>query len=275
MAEHRGFKLVRSRKRTPGIGDYGKFGLTDAAGKAVLGFGDAGLTASADEISDYLRGGAVSSWKLSAESASDRPPPKKKSTAVSPQDEEAPVRQRDRAAAAEKPRVVRKPADRPPRETPVLRLVPTKEPEPTPPPKLKLRAAKPADIEQIAALLGELKEPPARKDIEANLQSLRKAKAGFIVAEQAAIVGCASWAVVPTVQHGPVGRLTLLLVERDHRLRGIGRALVEAAERALATNGCRQIEAMSDIMVANAHNFFRSLKFEQKSYRFVRFLPPG
>ena len=27
---------------------------------------------------------------------------------------------------------------------------------------------------------------------------------------------------------------------------------------------------MSDIMVANAHNFFRSLGFEQKSYRFVR-----
>jgi len=32
MAEHRGMKLVRSRKRTPGVGDFGKYCLTDAGG---------------------------------------------------------------------------------------------------------------------------------------------------------------------------------------------------------------------------------------------------
>ena len=30
MAEHRGLKLLKSRKRKPSSGDYGKFGLTDA-----------------------------------------------------------------------------------------------------------------------------------------------------------------------------------------------------------------------------------------------------
>lgn len=67
MANNRGCRLVRSRVRTPGKGDYGRFGLKDAkTGKAVLGFGDNGLTATADEIESYLRGGAAAAWKSSA-----------------------------------------------------------------------------------------------------------------------------------------------------------------------------------------------------------------
>lgn len=30
---------------------------------------------------------------------------------------------------------------------------------------------------------------------------------------------------------------------------------------------------MSDIEISNAHNFFRTLKFEQTSYRFARDIP--
>lgn len=64
MAVNRGCTLVKSRVRTPGRGDYGRFGLKDAkSGKAVLGFGKQGLTASAEEVEAYLRGGAASAWK--------------------------------------------------------------------------------------------------------------------------------------------------------------------------------------------------------------------
>jgi hypothetical protein len=31
-----------------------------------------------------------------------------------------------------------------------------------------------------------------------------------------------------------------------------------------------QVEALSDISINNSHNFFRSLGFEQTSYRFIR-----
>jgi mannose-6-phosphate isomerase-like protein (cupin superfamily) len=66
MAAHRGLKLVKSRRRKAG-GDFGHYGLKDAAGADVFGIGAEGLTADADAIRDYLRGGMRSDWSTSVE----------------------------------------------------------------------------------------------------------------------------------------------------------------------------------------------------------------
>ncbi|HEY0326900.1 MAG TPA: hypothetical protein VGC46_13120, partial [Allosphingosinicella sp.] len=64
-ARARGFRLVKSRRRKSG-GDFGRYGLTDlASGRECMGFGDDGLTATAEEVLSYLRGGEVASWKRS------------------------------------------------------------------------------------------------------------------------------------------------------------------------------------------------------------------
>src|ERR1700710_1155585 len=66
LAENRGCKLVSSRIRTPGRGDYGRFGLKDTkTGREVFGFGKMGLTASPEEIEQFLRGNAAATWKSS------------------------------------------------------------------------------------------------------------------------------------------------------------------------------------------------------------------
>lgn len=278
MAAHRGLKLLRSRKRTPGVGDYGKFGLTDAAGKAVLGIETDGLAATAEPIEDYLRASSKDDWKRAAEAAA-RAKPQQTKAARQP-------------AAATKPALAAKPGatgdgravargkagkqwhrqdERPARARPALRIVAP--PEPTPPCEiaLNIRAAVPSDAAPIAALLGQL--PGQRVDrarTARRLKVMQGADAGLSVAEQDGLVGCCAWAVVPTLQRGPVGRLTLLLVDERQRRRGIGAALVAHAQAALAKAGCTEIEAMSDIRIDNSHNFFRALNFEQRSYRFVR-----
>jgi ribosomal protein S18 acetylase RimI-like enzyme len=64
LAENRGCRLVRSRVRTPGRGDYGRFGLKDAkTGREILGFGKKGLTATPQEVESFLRGNAAAAWK--------------------------------------------------------------------------------------------------------------------------------------------------------------------------------------------------------------------
>ena len=117
MAANRGCRLVKSRRRKPG-GDYGRYGLKDAgSGKEILGFGRNGLTASADDIEDFLRGGATAEWKRSLGVAG-------------------------KAAAAPK-----RPAKRPPPPPP--------KPGKSEPPPLRVREADSADAEAIAALIGE------------------------------------------------------------------------------------------------------------------------
>jgi GNAT superfamily N-acetyltransferase len=77
LAQNRGFKLIGSRVRTPGKGDYGRFGLKDAkSGRALLGFGKKGLTASAEEIEAFLRGNAAATWQSAVGSAKRAPRPK-------------------------------------------------------------------------------------------------------------------------------------------------------------------------------------------------------
>jgi len=66
MAAIRGCRLVKSRIRTPGRRDYGKYGLMDAAtGKEIFGFSRHRLTATSDQIEKHLRESAAAGWKAS------------------------------------------------------------------------------------------------------------------------------------------------------------------------------------------------------------------
>jgi len=76
--------------------------------------------------------------------------------------------------------------------------------------------------------------------------------------------------LIPTLQYGLIGRITVLIVDEGHRRKGIATAMLDAATRAMRESKCARIEAMSDIAIKNAHNFFRASKFEQTSYRFAR-----
>jgi len=283
MARLRGFRLVKSRKRTPGLGDYGKYGLTDAAGKALLGIKEGGLTASAADIQAYLRNSAMKTWRQSTETMPEPSARPKQPLPLPPNDDDAPVRRRTGQAVTTRRAPLAAPAfDRQrkkgeARQKPDLKLVPKAEPEPdrkhsiVPEAVLHIRTATATDAVALAALLsqfGGLSVEPTQ--ISENLAIVRKAKAGTVVGELNGIVGCCSWAVIPTLHRGLVGRLTALVVDAGHRRHGVATAMLSAVEQVLAKAGCRQIEAMSDIAINNSHGFFRSRNFEQTSYRFMR-----
>jgi ribosomal protein S18 acetylase RimI-like enzyme len=285
MAQHRGLKLVKSRRRKPGTGDFGKFGLSDAAGNSLFGIAEGGLTASAEDIQHYLRTSELGTWKQSADTTPDRSS-SPKTPRIEPNNEETPGRRGARKRASSKRPVTSvpaKPAARPPmaeqvrRSTAQLRIFPKREPklkpkpEPKPEPVLKIRAATPADSDELSRLFSQLGGPSVDpKDVADNLYKARNAKAGTLVAKLDEIVGCCGWAVIPTPHRGTLGRLTVLVVDKRFRRRGIATQMLAAAQKALEASGCHQLEAISDITINNSHNFFRSLDFEQTSYRFVR-----
>lgn len=254
IAEHRGLKLLKSRRRKPGIGDYGKFGLTDAAGKALLGIGASGLTASAEDIETWLRAGTLGTWQQSATATPDRveakpepAPPETPETARSPKPKSRPT---PRAAT--------------PKPPPAPKAAP-------PQPQLLFRPATPADADAIASLLSGLSNITIdSKTAQRNLAATIEAGGGLMLAELGKPIGCCGWTIIPTIHRGPVGRITAIIVAPNHRRLGIARKLLAAAEQALVEAGCTLVEAMSDIQIDNAHNFFRSLDFAQSSYRFTR-----
>ncbi|HEX8514020.1 MAG TPA: GNAT family N-acetyltransferase [Allosphingosinicella sp.] len=244
-AANRGLKLVKSRVRTPGKGDYGRYGLTDGGGKTLLGFGKSGLTATAEEVEEYLHKGALSDWKTSLRAAGAKPP-------------KQPAK---RKAAEPEPRAARKPAPDP---------EPEPEPEPEPPP-LSVRPARPADAAAIAALVSSLAFEASPEDMAERLAALKKGRETPLVAEQGEVIGVLAWHVTPVLHRPkPVGRITMMVVADGERRRGVGRALVEAACGELRSKGCGLIEVTSNVDLSGAHGFYRRLGFERTSYRFAK-----
>jgi ribosomal protein S18 acetylase RimI-like enzyme len=278
MAANRGCKLVKSRRRKAGTGDFGRFGLRDAGSdRNVFGFGADGLlTATADEIEAFLRKGAVADWKSSLAAAA--------AGAAPANDERTPVRKgsarkarRSRHAEGPEPEDEEEPP--PPRPKPKLRVVEkAAPPPPTPPPPppaprpiLKIREARPADAQALAALLGS----DDAKALAARTSAFRKAGEPPLVADEGgALLGLIAYHAVPLLQEdAPLGRLTFLLVEANARRRGLGRALVEEAAARLADRGCTRVEALAEIELAAAPDFFRRLGWSRNAYRYAAELP--
>lgn len=280
-ANHRGLKLVKSRRRKAGSGDYGKFGLTDAAGSPLFGIGDEGLTASAKEIADYLRKGEASTW---AESARITPQAKASNRAVKasdPEDSPSAIRPRERrkaASSASSSRVAEatEPAsaktDRPQGERARGSISkPSRIETERSPPKatLEIRPARRGDADVLAGLL-------AIVGFEGGVPAVRKAmsaaagrKETMLVADRAGVVGLLAWTVIPDVVDGAIGRISVVVVNEDERRKGIGKALYAAVVDEFGKRGVRLIEGMSDIEIRNANGFFRALGMQQASYRFV------
>lgn len=265
-ATHRGYRLVASRRRKAGTGDFGKFGLTDPKGKPVLGIGDDGLTASAEDIESFLRGGERDTWTKSA--AITPAPPKSAKPAVSSSEEPA------SAAPSATTRRAKGAKPRPAKRIPAAERRPRPAPKPREPAPLRIRKATRADREAIGALFAHSakaeRQQPIEQPIEARLAKLRKADGGVLVAERGQVVGCLAFALAPALHRPLYGRIATLVVADKHRREGVGRALIEAAGLLLAKAGCVGIEAMSDIDIRSAHGFFRRIGFEETSYRFAK-----
>lgn len=92
-----------------------------------------------------------------------------------------------------------------------------------------------------------------------------------------ALAGMAAVHAIPYVEHtGWRARLVALVVDREHRARGVGRALIAAAEAEARTLGCLDMEITSARGRAAAHAFYASAGYEDicgRAARFVRQLP--
>lgn len=246
-ARNRGLKLVRSRVRTPGKRRFGKVGLTDGAGKPVFGMDAKGPTAPPESVEEYLRNLGARDWGASLD------------VAVMPR-KARPAKATLKPANDAEPR--EKAADAPP----------VTKPKPKGRPKLKIRQAKNSDALRLTELIQELGHEIREKQLRKNLAALSKAGEAPLVAtlDDHIVAMCGIGRRVVIHRPAPLGRITALVVTKDSRRSGIGRAIVEAAEKWMREHGCELVEVTSNDRLTAAHAFYRHMGFERSSIRFFK-----
>jgi GNAT superfamily N-acetyltransferase len=132
-----------------------------------------------------------------------------------------------------------------------------------------------ADAERVAALSGELGYPSTAEEIEARLRAIeaRPEARAFVAADaQGAILG---WVHVYGRYHLESDRTAEiggLVVASECRSRGVGRALMGAAESWAREHGFAQVRLGSNVQRADAHRFYERLGYtvSKSHYRFQK-----
>jgi N-acetylglutamate synthase-like GNAT family acetyltransferase len=135
---------------------------------------------------------------------------------------------------------------------------------------LHIRKARRNDAEALAQLMAQAGGEANGKLVAARIAVLARSNGSVVVADRGGVVGCAAWHLLVMLQGPPIGRLTLLVVERKSRRQGIGKALLESVAAEMKAKGCDSFEAVAEIDFSGTQNFFRRLGFDRKSYRFSR-----
>lgn len=141
-----------------------------------------------------------------------------------------------------------------------------------------VRPATDRDAPEIARLLTSLGHPTAAESVASRWGEWTASGNTALVVDG----GDGTLAGVATLHHmvvlhrpKPVGRITALIVDETTRGRGVGRALVAAAEAELARAGCGLLEITSNARLVDAHAFYEHLGYQRTSARFAKMLGPA
>src|SRR5206468_1323554 len=218
------------------------------------GMDEKGPTAKPEDVQDYLRNLGAKDWGASLDVAvlPRKRKPSKVAKGASPANDQEP-----------EPKPQPKPKPTPPPPPP---------PKPKPKPKPQLRDAKPSDAPRLVELIRFLGHEIDEKAVRKNLKALKKAGEPPLVATLGkAVVGLIGLHRMVTVHRpAPVGRLSVLVVAAEAQGEGIGRMLVDEAERLLRKAGCQIVEVTSNDRRTAAHAFYRHMGYERTSIRFMK-----
>ena len=135
------------------------------------------------------------------------------------------------------------------------------------PAEINIRTAKAQDEDAILGLIPQLFQAPGR---EAPGYTEERGRTGvrwaierqdsdiLLALDGERLVGLASvYADIQSIRYGPRCWLQDLVVSRDARSRGIGKALLDAATEWAREHGCTHLQLSSGLGRVDAHRFYR------------------
>lgn len=129
------------------------------------------------------------------------------------------------------------------------------------------------DASQLAALMCELGYETTPAEMEARLKLVlsNPAYKTFVAVMDGRVCGMIGTITCPSYEHNdPGGRVLALVTLSMARRRGIGRALVAAAEKDFAERGIKRVALNTQLTREDAQKFYESLGYERNGWRFVK-----
>jgi GNAT superfamily N-acetyltransferase len=139
---------------------------------------------------------------------------------------------------------------------------------------VRIRDARAADADAVAALLEQLGYPTQASAVTPRLERLAIVGDRVVVAElEGEVVGLAHLQVAPALERErPAARIGALVVDAARRGRGVGSALVQALEDEARARGCGVLFVTSAEDRDEAHAFYERVGLRHTGRRYGRTL---
>ena len=142
---------------------------------------------------------------------------------------------------------------------------------------LVIRDAELSDAAELAVLMCDLGYETTPAEMQMRLLSIlpNLAYQTFVAIADDRISGMIGTVAYPSYEHDdPSGRILALVTSDSMRRRGIGRALIAAAEKDFTQKGVKRIALSTRFTRQDAHQFYESLGYERNGWRYVKALLP-
>jgi len=138
---------------------------------------------------------------------------------------------------------------------------------------LTIRAAAMNDAAALARLMCELGYETTKSEMETRMERIAADERyrTFVAVCDGNVCGMIGTITALSFEHNdPGGRILALATLSTKRRHGIGRALIETAEKDFAQRGIRRIALNTRLAREDAHKFYESLGYERNGFRFTK-----
>jgi ribosomal protein S18 acetylase RimI-like enzyme len=141
---------------------------------------------------------------------------------------------------------------------------------------VRIRAAKLCDAPELAALMYELGYETASNEMRARLKSILRAEqySTFVARIGKELCGMIGTLTHMSHEHDDLsGKIVALVVSKEQRRSGVGRALIAAAEEDFAKRNVTRVTLTTRFERDAAHRFYEALGYSRTGFRFAKILP--
>ena len=142
---------------------------------------------------------------------------------------------------------------------------------------IRIRAAELSDAAVLANLMDQLGYPTRTSEMEMRLKTIipDSRYRTWVAVCDGAVRGMIGTFCSQGYEHNnPSARILALIVDRDLRGAGVGKALIAAAETDLADRNITRLAVNTRLTRKEAHAFYERAGYEKNGFRFVKTLTP-